>query len=158
MGHIPKQSALYIWRPETSELCGECAFLKKREDGKSGCAFFGSGAEVNPKQGSCGYWSHAHPKQFDIPWMGIFTPEELGYAENKYGFGCWRCEYHAFGKNDCSLVDKDSDGDNPGKIEPRACCSLWEEDKRRAAMTDEALQDALARGGYMPVRYRGGRS
>jgi hypothetical protein len=144
MGNIPKDSALYVYRPETNQLCRECAFVKEISKGKSGCAFFGSGTAISPESGSCGYWSHAEPKQFEIPWMGIFTKQELGYAENRGGFGCWRCEYFAVGKNDCSKVDKNSLGDTPGEVNPRGCCSLWDGDDKRSKMTAPQLVQLLA--------------
>lgn len=149
MGTIPKASALYVFRPETSYTCGECAFLKS-DKGKHGCAFFGPAFSVSPMMGACGYYSHAEPGQFEVPWMGIFTPVELGYAENRNGFSCGRCEYFGVGKNDCSKVDRNSPGDTPGEINPRGCCSLWDGDKKRGRLNDEQLEQALSAKPMVP--------
>ena len=143
MGTIPKSSAMYLFRPNASYTCGECIFLKEVRDVPSGCALFGPTHKINALSGSCGYYSCGTPKKESL-WLSVFTPKELGYAENRYGFSCKRCEYFGVGKNDCSRVDKHSPGDSFGEIAAGGCCSLWEADSKRARMTDTQLIQILA--------------
>lgn len=83
--------------------------------------------------------SYGSPDQ--MPWLGMYTKIELGYVENKQGFSCKRCDLKG---QDCSQVDKNSEGDTPGRIEANTCCNLWEADRKRAKMTTPALLQLIA--------------
>ncbi len=148
MVHITKADAGYVYRPETQYRCGECIFAKPLDGAKivpvketqAACAFFGPATNISPTKGSCIYYTHGHPEDFDIPWIALFTKDQLGYAENKNGFSCKRCEYFAIQANDCRKpVDKDSEGDTPGLIHPNACCDFQTPDKKRGQMETAAL-------------------
>ena len=142
MFKILKSSAGYIYRPGTEYTCGDCVMLKGTDHGH-GCAYFGPGSSVDAERGSCNYFAHGSGEE--IPWLGIFTKEELGYLENSRGFSCKRCEHFAVLKEDCETVQKNSTGDTPGIISPNACCDFWEGDKKRARMTTAALNEMMAR-------------
>lgn len=139
---LPKSAALYTFHPGEQYTCSSCMMLKEREKGK-GCAWFGPQYAVNEQIGSCGYYAHGDYKKFNIPWIGIFTPIQLGYMENRPGFTCARCDEFKV-PNDCEKVDKDSPGDTPGEISPKACCSIWERSPKRGGLSNEALVQILA--------------
>lgn len=113
----PKQAALYIYRPGTEYQCKDCYFYMQKK-----CALYGDRVSIEP-YGTCGLWVEL-PAHSASQWIGGLTKEETGYAENKAGFSCKRCEY--FGNMDCSKVDKNSPGDTQGKISPDGCCNRWE--------------------------------
>lgn len=137
---ITKAQAGYICNDATDYLCGDCQF---RKDG-SHCAYFGPKVPISLTAGSCNRFKQGDPD--GVPWLKpYFTKIELGYVENKNGFGCKRCEHFAVGRNDCNEVDKNSPGDTPGKIDLRACCDFQEPDKVRGQMTNEELVKILAR-------------
>ena len=143
MNKLEKQAAGYLYRPETSYVCGECVFPKYLKGGASGCALFGPSETVSLSKGSCNFFAHGKPHT-DQPWLGVYTKLELGYTENTNGFSCKRCEEFSPERNDCKKVDKDSDGDTPGTISPNACCSNWERDPDRGNKTDEQLLKILS--------------
>lgn len=141
---IPKEAVIYTFRPETQYTCDKCVFAKEKA---VKCAVLGAAEEIKP-YGSCGFWIHIDPNQPNapqIPWLGTVTKQEAGYDENKTGFSCKRCEYFVVGKNDCLVVDKDSEGDTPNEIHPNSCCNRFEADKKRAKMKTEELNELLAR-------------
>ena len=106
----------------------------------SACAWFGPTVPISGEKGSCNYFAHAHPEQKpDVPWLSLFTKEQLGYLENAEGFSCKRCEEFLFPRHDCEKVDKNSPGDTPGEINPDGCCDFWEADRKRAKMDQEQL-------------------
>lgn len=145
MNKLEKQAAGYLFRPETHYVCGECVFHKPLPgDGKFGCVLFGPGETISLTKGSCDYFSHGHVPKDGIPWLGIWTKLELGYAENENGFSCKRCEEFIVGQNDCKKVDKDSEGDTPGTISPNGCCSNWEHDPIRGSLPDDRLVQILS--------------
>lgn len=138
-----KAQATYTFHPGENYTCGSCVMLKDAPNGH-GCAWFGVQRMVSPTMGSCNYYAHGDPKKLDIPWIGIFTPVQLGYDENRNGFTCGRCEeFHAPG--DCEKVDKASPGDTPGEISPKGCCSLWKRDPVRGGLADDRLVQILAK-------------
>jgi len=141
---IPKEAALYMFRPETQYTCDKCVFSKNKSNK---CAVLGASESIKPF-GSCGFWMHMDPKGENtpiIPWLGIVSKQEAGYNENNTGFSCKRCEYFIIDKMSCLKVDKDSDGDTPNKIHPNACCNRWEADKKRAAMTNDQLNEFISK-------------
>lgn len=140
---VSKAQALYTYHPEVAYTCESCVF-EKDANGKDFCAFFGPSVEISEANGSCGYYSHGHEGAPEVPWLSLFTPQELGYGENRNGFSCKRCVHFGVGKNDCNLVDRKSSGDTPGIISPNACCSLWELDPKRGSMSDKQLVQILA--------------
>jgi len=125
-GRISKAAAGYIFAPGTSILCGECAFV-----GEGGLCSDHPGPEqrVNLEKGSCNDWQDRRQGLVagnnSRPWV------QVAYIENNNGFGCRRCEHMDLEKHDCSVVDPNSPGDNPGKIDPYACCVFWEKDPKR---------------------------
>jgi hypothetical protein len=132
---ISKEQAGYQYRPEVEYRCVECVMRKKADAGLR-CAWFGPTVPVKD-YGTCIYF--AHGTVADIPYLGLFTKEELGYEENKEGFSCKRCEEFSYARNDCKKVDRNSPGDTPGTISPNACCDFWERDRKRGGMTKPEL-------------------
>ena len=121
----------YIYAPGTAILCGECAFIAS---GK--CTDHpGKEENVDLKAGSCNDWQDVREGRVtgnrSRPWV------EVAYLTNKNGFGCRRCEHMDLEGQDCSAVDKDSPGANPGKIHPYGCCTLWEKDPKRGNWPEE---------------------
>jgi hypothetical protein len=138
-GKLSKTEACYQYHPDIQYRCGDCIMLKPRKGGE-GCAWFGASVPVSGVSGSCNYFAHAHPEQKpDVPWLSLFTKEQLGYTENPEGFSCKRCEELLFPRHDCKKVDRNSPGDTPGEISPDGCCNLWEPDRKRAKMESEEL-------------------
>lgn len=141
---IPKEAVLYIFRPETQYTCDKCVHDKlpaNKDITKGKCAILAATEDIKP-YGSCGFWIHMDPLAEatpDVPFLGVMTKDQVGYAENKTGFSCKRCEYFDPSRMDCEKVDKDSIGDTPGIIHPNACCNRWEPDDTRAKMTTEQL-------------------
>lgn len=136
---LTKGQALYVFRPETPDYtCNACVFLK----GSDGCAMFARDFKVSGDMGSCNFWSHGERK-INVPCLSLYTPEELGYAENPNGFGCRRCSEFIEQKNDCERVDRKSPGDSPGIISPDGCCAAWQKDAKRGKMTDAELATLL---------------
>jgi hypothetical protein len=147
---VSKAEAGYVCTPGCNYLCGECQFRK----GESQCAFFGPAAGISFTEGSCNAWKSGDPK--GVPWLKPYYGfAELGYAENKNGFGCKRCEHFGAGKNDCEKVDRKSPGLTPGIISAEACCDFQKPDKERAQMTDGKLVQILkASPGDRVLRFR----
>ena len=142
---LTKSQALYTFHPDVNYTCSTCVMLKDLPEGQHGCAWFGPSVKISAQAGSCGYYAHGgHPSRFQIPWLGLFTPEELGYTENAAGFGCRRCSEFIVGRDACKEVDRNSQGDTPGLISPYACCSAWEKDSKRGEMSDQQLVKLLA--------------
>ena len=138
---ITKAQAGYTFHPDVPDYtCGGCTFEKDFK-GKDYCAYFGPSAPINEQIGSCNYWAHGEPEiqKLEIPWLSIFTKQQLGYDENRPGFGCRRCANFILGKNDCTRVDRGSPGDTPGEISPNACCSVWVRDPKRGGLSNAAL-------------------
>lgn len=138
----PKQAAGYIYRPETQYRCDECVFAKAKS---TKCGIYGPLEDIKP-EGSCNLWLHMDPGAEladKVPYLSLATKLETGYAENKNGFSCKRCEYFIPGKQDCKKVRKDSAGDTLGIIDPNACCNRFEVDKERGSMTDKQLEKLL---------------
>lgn len=118
---IPKEVVLYIHKRDTSYKCKDCIFA--RDQGNK-CALYGSGVAIRP-YGACGLWIKKKGN-IEIPYIGTYNKENTGYAENQDGFSCARCEEFLPDQNDCKKIDKDSPGDDPGSIQPGACCNRWE--------------------------------
>ena len=133
--HISKASAGYQVHYEADYTCGECVFAKG-----TGCAFFGPGETISLTKGGCNYYTHGEPGEIKIPWLGMFTKDQLGYVENKNGFSCKRCEYFDYECNLCNKgVDPNSPGDTPGLIHPNGCCDFQEPDAKRGQMSREEV-------------------
>ena len=135
---IKKEVVLYAFNPETQYTCGQCF---NRQPNTNICSLFGPNDPISAKTGSCGFYVHEDTEKTNIysPDLGVITKVQAGYAENKYGFSCKRCEYFLTGENDCTKIDKDSKGLTPGIIHPNACCNHWEPDSKRAKMTTSEL-------------------
>lgn len=132
---IPKATVLYIFRDGVAYHCDECQFYKQTK-----CARYGQRVAIKP-YGGCNVWAEwdGVSDRDAQPWTGDLTKAESGYAENKPGFTCGRCEYFVTGQSDCQKVDKDSPGDSPGKIESAGCCNAWEADPERGKLSDQQL-------------------
>src|SRR5579859_912440 len=135
MSKIPKEAVLYIHDAVTQYQCVDCIFLKNGNR----CAFMGPAVPIN-WWGGCGLFKQSIVPAVSVPWLGTMTKEQIGYAENKPGFSCKRCEEFIL-SGDCKKVDKDSPGDDPGEIHKNSCCNRWEADEKRAPMsTPEVLR------------------
>ena len=139
---ISKARAGYQFHPDIQYTCQSCVMLKDLGKNGYGCAWFGPNDPVDAKTGGCNYFSHG--AGFAIPWMALFTKEELGYLESPNGFSCKRCEHIDIEDKDCEKVDRNSAGDTPGEINPGGCCNIWEADRKRAAMPTEKLLTYIA--------------
>jgi RNA polymerase subunit RPABC4/transcription elongation factor Spt4 len=125
MAHIGKQAVLYILVPKTQYECRDCnMYLPKRKQ----CTIHGPKDLIQP-YGSCGFFLKGKPKPMTP--MGVVTKKQSGYVENKAGFSCKRCKAFLPDKEDCQVVDKNSTGDTPGKIDKDACCNAWTVDALR---------------------------
>jgi hypothetical protein len=143
-GKISKAEAGYQYHPDIQYRCSDCVMMKPAKKG-SACCWFGPSVPISPETGSCNYFAHAHPEQKpDVPWLSLFTKEQLGYLENAQGFSCKRCEEFIFPRHECKKVDRNSEGDTPGEISPDGCCDFWQADRRRAKMTNEELVQLMA--------------
>lgn len=140
---IKKEAVLYAFNPETQYTCGQC-FHHKPDSNV--CTLFGPNDPISPESGSCGFYVHEDGEKTGIfsPIVGVITKLQAGYAENKTGFSCKRCEYFVVGKNDCEAVDCKSPGLTPGIIHPNACCNNWDADKERSKLPTEKLLKVLA--------------
>lgn len=134
---IDKEAVLYIHRENTNITCGQCVFIKSNK-----CKLFGNTVTVSRESGSCGFFIKGEENDA-ITFIGTITKVEAGYLENKNGFTCARCEEFLPEQRACKKINKDSKGDDPGKIEPGACCNRWEKDKIRGNMTDEQLKKVI---------------
>lgn len=119
---ISKGAVLYLHLEGTDYKCEDC-FLYLSDTSR--CILHGKD-DLIQSYGSCGLFiagtpmtsAQAHP-------VGLYTKDRSGYAESKPGFGCQRCEYFLPDRKDCLKVDPESDGDDPGWIDPHACCNAW---------------------------------
>ncbi len=134
---LPKEVVLYIHRENTNITCGQCVFVKGNK-----CKLFGINSAISSVAGSCGMFIKGEENDA-VPFIGTLTKIETGYLENKNGFTCSRCEEYLPEQRACKKVDKNSKGDDPGKIEPGACCNRWEKDPVRGNMTDEQLAKVI---------------
>lgn len=121
---IPKEAVLYIHKKGTNYKCRDCVFAK---DHANKCAIYGGAVPIKP-YGACGLWVQ-RSGNVEVSFIGKATKEETGYVENLDGFTCGRCDEFLPEKEDCKKVDKDSPGDDPGKITSGACCNRWEKIK-----------------------------
>lgn len=119
---IAKEVALYIHLKGTNYKCKDCIF---RKDHANRCAAYGSGISIKP-WGGCGLFVF-FKGTVDIPYLpaGMYTKENTGYVENQPGFTCGRCDEFLPEDQDCKKIDKDSAGDDPGKITSGGCCNRW---------------------------------
>ena len=121
MTKLPKQAVLYVHR-NADYKCSECLmFIPEKER----CFIHSDVTEIKP-YGTCGYWAKGKPYPGLEP-MGSVSKVESGYVEHKPGYSCGRCEYFSAEKQDCQVVDKDTPGDDPGKITAQGCCANWEQ-------------------------------
>ncbi len=144
---IAKDAVGYTYRPETQVTCDVCVFSKdsRYPNETKRCKFLGPNVDIK-SYGSCILFTHMDPTKEgtpEVPMLNVYTPEEVGYAENKMGFTCKRCIHFDADSNDCYVVDKDSPGDTPGMIHANACCNNWWADPVRAQMTTEQVLDFL---------------
>lgn len=114
---VPKTAAGYIHRNNTDYRCKDCTLFIP---GKKRCAFHGPADLIHPN-GYCIYWGEGKPKPMLVTW-GCYTLKESGYGELRNGTLCVRCVFFN-GTDDCKRVDRNSDGDDPGRIDPHGCCA-----------------------------------
>jgi len=144
MSKLSKAEAGFQCKPDTEYTCSDCIAFKSASPHSrpAGCALLGPGERVSGNSGGCNYFMHGEADS--IPWMGVYTKTELGYVENKHGFGCKRCEYFDIQKSDCSEVERNTPGAAPGLILPTTCCNLWQGDEKRKKMTTPAVMAFIA--------------
>jgi len=119
---VSKQGALYIHRTNTDYRCKDCImFIPSMER-----CWIHSDIQVIKPNGTCGYFVKGKP-QPNLKPLSLVSAKESGYIEFKSEGGCDGCEYFSSFKRDCQVVDKDSPGDDPGEIHPKACCANFEE-------------------------------
>lgn len=146
---ITKAQAGYVCSPGSDYLCQGCQF--RRDD--SHCAYFGPAVPISFSEGSCNRWKIGAAI---TPWLEPYlTKVQLGYVENKNGFGCRRCSEFKIGKDDCEVVERGSPGFTPGIISPEGCCDFQQPDKKRGQMTNQELVQILKPAAHTPVlRFR----
>ena len=115
-----KTDAGYVHRIGTDYRCIDCwKFIAETEQ----CAEYRvtDSAKVN---GTCTEWSFNNPLVMIagvvVP-NGALSPEVTGYTEDPKGTKCIRCA-HFDPLGFCERVDEKSIGDDPGEINPNACC------------------------------------
>jgi hypothetical protein len=142
-GKAPKESVLYVLRPETQYTCEKCLF---RRDEATKCALFSAAEPIKPN-GSCGFWIHFSPEKagIDMAPIGAVTKQEAGYADSKHGFSCKRCKFFDPLALKCQKVDENSLGDTPGVIHPNACCNMFDPDPSRGQMSTEDVNKVIGR-------------
>jgi hypothetical protein len=114
---VTKEGAGYIHRDGTDYRCRDCVlFIPKSKR----CAIHRNEDLIQPN-GYCTQWAEGKPQPGLVP-LGCYTPKETGYGELRNGTKCVRCVFFN-GSNDCKRVNKDSSGDDPGSINPNACCA-----------------------------------
>src|ERR1700730_17174863 len=120
MKKISKASVLYIHIEGTEYQCSDCTIFHADPRALK--------CSVHQKQfrilgiGSCGLFYRGRPAGRDF---GYLTLTQSGYEESKEGFSCKRCRRYLPERMDCRHVDKDSAGDDDGRIHPNACCNDW---------------------------------
>lgn len=118
MKKVSKSSVLYIHLPATEYQCLDCTMLHA---GADKCSIHQRHFRIL-KIGSCGLFYYGPPAGKGF---GYLTTVQTGYEENTEGFSCKRCSRFLAERLDCRHVDKNSPGDDPGKIHPDACCNDW---------------------------------
>lgn len=118
---IAKEVVLYIHKRNTLYRCRDCVLAKAHA---TRCALFGGTVPISPL-GTCAEWIQKKGG-IEVPFIGGYTKEQLGYVEFPEGYSCAHCEEFLPDQEDCRKVDKDSPGDDPGKIVAGACCNRWE--------------------------------
>lgn len=118
---ISKAGALYIHAPKGNVKCEACwKYIPDQER----CAEMGIADIIKPF-GSCNLFSPGTPRKGLTP-SGQYNPLKAGYEESKEGFNCKRCGYYGQQFQRCKIVNHDSPGDDPERIDPDGCCSNWE--------------------------------
>lgn len=136
---VTKAEAGYVLAEDTR--CKNCQFLKGTTFAPR-CAWMGPEVPVSLTEGGCNEFKAGDPE--GVPYLAPYlTKIQVGYLENKNGFGCRRCENFKPSERGCRTVDKNSPGFTPGVIAAKACCDFWEKDALRGEMTEKQLLDAL---------------
>lgn len=131
---ITKAEAGYVFAPKSDVTCEDCQF--RRDTGH--CAYFGPSVTISFPEGSCNRWKQGNSA--GVPFLEpFFAKEQLGYVENKNGFGCRCCKHFSPSKDDCDEVNKNSPGFNPGTISPYGCCDFQKPDPERGEMSERQL-------------------
>lgn len=134
-----KDRLMYVFLPDSSYRCQECVFAKDTSTGQVICTFFTKPEEKINWYGSCDYWVKGKVGSVEGPHAK--TKLQSGYAENKPGLQCRRCEYMNPDYHKCKKVDENSPGDTPGEINPKACCNSWDKHDTFGNMTDKELDN-----------------
>ena len=114
---IAKVSVGYIHRRGSDYRCKGCVmFIPDIER----CLIHGED-QIIRAIGYCVYWAKGKPFPGLKP-MGSVSKLESGYGEDPNGTTCAKCEYFLEATSDCQKVDRNSPGDDPGRIDPGACC------------------------------------
>jgi 2,3-bisphosphoglycerate-dependent phosphoglycerate mutase len=118
-----KKSAVLYMHIEGSEYrCRECLLFIP--DTKR-CAVHGPDDEILPED-TCGLFVQGKPLPGLRP-MSCVNKVESGYTATKKGSSCGNCEYYLPTRRDCTRVDPESPGDDPGFISPSACCNSFDD-------------------------------
>lgn len=134
MDKLTKANVLYVFNPDKFYKCRDCCFFIPKANN---CTYFRhSEWDVDP-DASCNRWTTNENGYISGP--GTETKENSGYAYNKQGYSCGRCEYFGADAKRCKKVDEKG-GPAPGRIDPRGCCNIWEKDAIRGKLTEAALR------------------
>jgi hypothetical protein len=114
---VTKVGAGYIHIQGTDYRCSDCSLFIP---GTRRCAAHGKNDLIRAN-GYCIEFLYGAPNNDLVP-IGSVTKLQSGYGEDVDGTKCYRCRFFN-GKIECSKVDRNSPGDNPGKIHPDACCA-----------------------------------
>jgi len=128
-----KSTVSYMHKSNTQYQCQDCVFFIVPH----ACVLHGADDTILAT-GSCNYFAKGE-QQLGFSPLNLLTPYESGYMENEEGFSCKRCVHFDMAEFNCDEVDRSSAGDDPGQINPDACCNEWEPDVERARMPQEAF-------------------
>lgn len=118
-GKSSKQAVLYLHVLNTDYRCRDCVlFIAPSQR----CAIHGQ-ADVIRANGYCGFFAKGRPVASGMRPGGNVTKAQSGYGEDPNGTTCRRCVFFSKKQHDCLKVDKDTEGDDPGEINPAACCN-----------------------------------
>lgn len=126
---IEKAIVLYVFDPPTRYSCSECAFITSTGE----CSDYVKADRDVKAYGSCNNWRSLVEGR--IAGNHDHTREATGYAENREGFSCKRCDEFIADTRRCQKVDE-AGGLTPGIIHPNACCNRWEPSPTKRNLTD----------------------
>lgn len=124
---LEKSEALYVNSGLSSYICENCAFFLPTE---KKCFIHNINESVQPYD-SCNHFIKGD-YIYGSP-LGITNKHKSGFIQNssQLNISCFTCANHLPDQEDCNLVERNSIGDDLGKIKLNGCCNLWDDKKRQ---------------------------